>query len=107
MLNRCRRASLGFFFFVGIDVFLEIRKKKKSTSLLMHAAVSNFLYQLKKKKSGFLSSGELTHFWLSEFCFFLSVCAGGQEREVFFFNLAISELNFIPPPFAWNGRTQR
>lgn len=45
MLNRCRHA----FFFVRIDVFLEIKKKKKSASLLMHAAVSDFLYQFKKK----------------------------------------------------------
>lgn len=74
----------------------------------MHAAVSDFLYQF--KKSLFLSSGALSHFWLSELCFFYQFAQRVRKKGgffFFFFVLAISELNFIPPPFAWNGRRQR
>lgn len=81
----------------------KVSRNSKSVSLLMHA--SSRISECKKKKSLFLSSGALSHFCLSDFCF-LSVCIEDTEKEknnniFFFFVLAISELlNFIPPPFA-------
>lgn len=81
--------------FVETEAFQKFKK-----SLQMHESTRVSV----KEKKLFLSSDALSHFCLSDFSvffFFISLHGGYGEKNIFV--LTISELNFIPPPFGWNG----
>lgn len=58
----------------------KVSRNSKSVSLLMHASVTSCISE---KKSLFLSSGALSHFCLSDFCFFISLHRGYGKRTFF------------------------
>lgn len=71
----------------------KVSRNSQTVSLLMHESVSALLYQ--GKKLPFFSSGTLTHFCLSDFCF-LSVCMEdkGKKRKTFLFSQFLNLISF-------------
>lgn len=96
-LCSCGTDTRVVFFFLEMEDFYRFKR----VALPMHSGASEILV------TPFFCTSvvSLSHFCLSKFCFFYQL--EKKKKKTFFFVLAISELNFIPPPFAWNGHRRR